>query len=98
MTTSEQQDKQPQDAKPIPRTRQETLDILRKQVRKDLDPLTQVAKAYHQLYPIADTAPEVVDAVTVAVPLRTFMVLTAIATTLVAIDVESGGAATGEPA
>lgn len=93
MTTPEQQaaEAQAKDATPK-RSREETLALLRKQVRKDMTNLTEVAKAYHQVYPIATTLPEVVDAVTVALPLRTFMVLAAIATTLVAIDMEKEAA------
>jgi hypothetical protein len=42
--------------------------------------IVEVATMYNNTYPVASTLPEVVDAVTVAIPLRTFMVLAAIAT------------------
>ena len=42
--------------------------------------IVQVAAMYTNAYPHETTAPEVIDAVTVAVPLRTFMVLAAVAT------------------
>lgn len=48
--------------------------------------LVQVATMYNQAYPADKTAPEVLDAVTVAVPLRTFMVLAAIATQVLQED------------
>lgn len=40
--------------------------------------IVQVAKLYSDTYPHDKTAPEVIDAVTVAVPLRTFMVMSAL--------------------
>lgn len=42
--------------------------------------IVQVATMYTTAYPHERTLPEVLDAVTVAVPLRTFMVLAAVAT------------------
>lgn len=42
--------------------------------------IVQVATMYTTAYPHEKTLPEVLDAVTVAVPLRTFMVLAAVAT------------------
>jgi hypothetical protein len=41
--------------------------------------IVEVAKAYAEAYPPDSTAAEIVNAVTVAVPLRTFMVLAALA-------------------
>jgi hypothetical protein len=40
--------------------------------------IVQVAKMYNDAYPHESTAPEVIDAVTVAVPLRTFMIMSAL--------------------
>lgn len=42
--------------------------------------ILEVATMYTAAYPHEKTAPEVLDAVTVAVPLRTYMVMAAIAT------------------
>jgi len=48
--------------------------------------IVQVAKMYNDAYPHESTAPEVLDAVTVAVPLRTYMVMSAlVAQTLAAV-------------
>ncbi|MHB1097969.1 MAG: hypothetical protein ACYCZR_00310 [Burkholderiales bacterium] len=42
--------------------------------------IVQVATMYSTEYPHEKTLPEVLDAVTVAVPLRTYMVMAAVAT------------------
>lgn len=56
--------------------------------------IVQVAKMYNDAYPHESTAPEVLDAVTVAVPLRTFMLMSAlVAQTLAAAN----AAAPAEP-
>lgn len=47
-----------------------------------------VAQLYHNTYPVDKTAPEVVDAVTVAVPLRDFMIMTAYCSNAVAEHIE----------
>jgi hypothetical protein len=59
--------------------------------------IVQVAKLYNDTYPHETTPPEVIDAVTVAVPLRTFMVMSAlVAQTLAAsAAVESAPPAEG---
>jgi hypothetical protein len=58
-----------------------------------LPPIVQAAALYHQLYPLDKTAPEVVDAVTVAVPLRHFMLMTSLVTNLCVMEQERRQAA-----
>lgn len=84
----------PQEDQPKPtRTREEVLAVLTKQLRKDIKPLVECAQMYNQIYPVGKTLPEVLDAVTVPVPLRSYMILASLATTLVAIEVEREQAA-----
>jgi hypothetical protein len=59
--------------------------------------IVQVAKMYTDAYPLDKTAPEVVDAVTVAVPLRTFMVMSALVAQTLAAAEPVPPAAVAEP-
>lgn len=70
------------------RTKQEQINLLLPMMRRLLPQIVEVATLYHKNYPADTTAPEVVDAVTVAVPLRHFMVMTSIVTNLCVIAQE----------
>jgi len=48
---------------------------------------------YHKAYPVKETLPEVIDAVTVSVPLRHFMVMVAYCSAVVAQELEAKAAA-----
>jgi hypothetical protein len=69
-------------------TRQEQIDTLLPLMRRMLPGIVEVAQLYHKNYPVMTTLPEVVDAVTVAVPLRHFMVMASIVTNLCVIAQE----------
>lgn len=64
----------------------EQLDKLKTMARHMLPHIVQIGQMYNEAYPHATTAPEVISAVTVAVPLREYMVLAGLATTLIAAD------------
>lgn len=74
-------------------TRQEQVDVLIPLMRRMLPQIVEVAQLYHTNYPVNKTLPEVVDAVTVAVPLRHFMVMASICTNLCVIAQEKEAAA-----
>ena len=57
-------------------------------LRKYMPQITEIAILYNKTYPVASTPPEVVNAVTVSVPLRHFMLLSAVCTNLTAADIE----------
>lgn len=86
MTTPEQAQADGQAKQEL--TRQEQIDTLLPLMRRMLPQIVEVAELYHTNYPVNKTLPEVVDAVTVAVPLRHFMVMASIVTNLCVIAQE----------
>ena len=73
-------------------TRQEQIDTLIPLMRRMLPQIVEIAQLYHTNYPVNKTSAEVVDAVTVALPLRHFMVMASIATNLCVIAQEKEAA------
>lgn len=90
MTTPEQAQAEGQAKKE--QTRQEQIDTLVPLMRRMLPQIVEVAQLYHTNYPVNKTLPEVVDAVTVSVPLRHFMVMASICTNLCVIAQEKEAA------
>jgi hypothetical protein len=60
-------------------TRQEQIDYLLPPMRKMAPDIINIAAMYNKAYPPATTSGDVLDAVTVAVPYRHFMVMASIA-------------------
>lgn len=83
----------PEQAKPE-QTRQEQIDAMLPMMQKMMPSIVEVATLYNKAYPLASTLPEVVDAVTVSLPLRHFMLMAAIVTNLCVIAKEKEDAAT----
>ena len=75
-------------------TREQQIAILLPVMRKLMPGIIKVANAYDTTYPADKTPAEVFDAVTVAVPLRHFMVMAGICTNCVILDVQREQAAT----
>ena len=71
-------------------TRKQQIEALMPVLRKVMPSLVTVGAAYNKAYPYATTSPDVLDAVTVAVPLRQFMVMTGVCSVLVAEHIEAG--------
>lgn len=75
----------PEDPK---QTRQEQIDTMLPMMQKMMPSIVEVATLYHKAYPINTTAPEVIDVVTVSLPLRHFMLMAAIISNLCVIAQE----------
>jgi len=68
-------------------TREEQNKLVMPMLRKYAPQIVEVAKLYNDNYPISTTPPAVIDAVTVALPLRHFMVMAAMCINLVAAEI-----------
>lgn len=93
MNTDEQQAPEVIGAK-SGRTRKEQIEALIPALRRMVPNIMQVGSLYNQQYPADKTAPEVLDAVTVAVPYRQFMVMAGVCTSLIAEVIEKEKKAT----
>lgn len=67
-------------------TSQEQIDSMMPALHKLLPQIIEIAKLYHHNYPAETTSDDVINAITVAVPLRHFMISAAILTHLAMID------------
>jgi hypothetical protein len=83
---------------PPKKTREEQIALLVPELRKHSPQLLQLGMLYHQRYPWQTTAPEVLDAITVAVPYRLFMLLSGVGTALVAEAMEKDKEASAKAA
>jgi hypothetical protein len=77
--------KQDPNTKPRP-SAQEVINSMMPVLHKMLPQMVEVAALYHRNYPADTTHPSVIDAVTVAVPLRQYMISAAVLTHLCMID------------
>jgi hypothetical protein len=61
-----------------PTLKPEHIEAMLRQMHVRLPHVVEVGKAYNQVYPVATTPPEVINAVTVATPLRDYMLMVGI--------------------
>lgn len=73
----------------------EQLDKLKPMLARCMPELAQLANIYTKRYPLASTAPEVIDAVTVSISLRSFLVFGAAASVIAADLFKEGENANG---
>ena len=73
----------------VPKTKEEQMKFLATEFKKFAPNVLHVGKLYQKQYPFTDTNPEVIDAVTVSIPLRQFMLMSSICMLLVLDDIKA---------
>lgn len=79
-------------------TREDQIKALMPILRRYLPQIVEIATLYNKTYPVDTTPPEVVNAVSVVVPLRHFMVMSAVVSNLAILDIEREQAVAAEGA